>query len=152
MTDTFKNALNSVVSPLIRRPRLLQVAALCYREDGPKKKVLLITSRNTQRWIVPKGWHIDGLDAPGAALQEAWEEAGVKKAAINPDSIGSFDYSKRLENGVPVPVEAQVFAVEVESLKDDFPESEERTRKWVAPEEAAEMVEEPGLRSILRQM
>jgi 8-oxo-dGTP pyrophosphatase MutT (NUDIX family) len=152
MTDTFKQALSSVVSPLFRRPRLLQVAALCYREDGPKKKVLLITSRDTGRWIVPKGWPIDGLDAPDAALQEAWEEAGVKKAAINRDSIGSFGYDKRLDNGVPVPVEAQVFAIEVEKLKDDYPEADERSRKWVAPEKAAEMVDEPGLKALLRQM
>ena len=152
MTDALKNALNSVVTPLFRRPRLLQVAALCYREDGPRKKVLLITSRDTGRWIVPKGWPIDGLDAPDAALQEAWEEAGVKKAVIDRKPIGSFDYDKRLDTGVPVPVEAHVFAVEVEKLKDDYPEADERSRKWVAPEKAAEMVDEPGLQALLRQM
>ena len=152
MTDALKNALNSVVTPLLRRPRRLQVAALCYREEGPDKKVLLVTSRDTGRWIVPKGWPIDGLDAPGAAMQEAWEEAGVRKGKVDTNSVGSFRYDKRLDNGMPVPVEAKVYAVEVKKLKDDYPEAEERTRKWVAPEQAAEMVDEPGLQSILRQM
>ena len=152
MTDALKNALTSVVTPLLRRPRRLQVAALCYRQDGPGKKVLLVTSRGTGRWIVPKGWPIDGLDAPGAAMQEAWEEAGVHKGKVRKDSVGSYEYDKRLDSGMPVPVETKVYAVEVKKLKDDYPEAHERTRKWVAPEKAAEMVDEPGLQSILRQM
>lgn len=149
MTDALKYALNSVVTPLIRRPRLLQVAALCYRMKGAQKEVLLITSRGTGRWIVPKGWPIEGLDGAGAAAQEAWEEAGVKPGKIDRDPIGSFGYDKILDNGVPAPVEAQVFAIEVKTLKDDFPEADERTRKWVTPEEAATMVDEPDLKALL---
>ena len=152
MTNALKNALTSVVSPLLRRPKRLQVAALCYRQDGPQKKVLLITSRDSGRWVVPKGWPIDGLDAAGAAMQEAWEEAGVTKGDIDPTSIGSFEYDKQLDNGAEVAVETKVFAVEVEKMKDEFPEADERTLRWVAPEEAAQMVQEPGLQSILRQL
>ena len=152
MTDALKHALNSVVTPLIRRPRLLQVAALCYRRDAEGKKILLITSRDTGRWILPKGWPIDGLDSAGAAKQEAWEEAGVVAARIDREPVGSFTYDKILDNGVPAPVEAQVFAIEVKTLKDDFPEAAERTRKWVTPAEAAEMVEEPDLKALLRDL
>ncbi len=141
-----------MVSPLFRRPRRLQVAALCYTQNGPRKKVLLITSRDTGRWIVPKGWPIDGKDAPGAAAQEAWEEAGVKPRNITAEPLGSFEYDKTLENGASAPVETKVYAIEVENLADDFPEANERDRKWVSPSEAAEMVQEPGLQEILRQM
>lgn len=150
MTDALKNALSSVVTPLLRRPRMLQVAALCYRHGDAGKEVLLITSRDTGRWVIPKGWPIDGLDAPGAAMREAWEEAGVKTGTIRREAIGHFDYDKRLDNGASVPVEVQVFAYNVSSLKDRFPEADERRRKWVRPQEAAEMVQEPELQDILR--
>lgn len=152
MTDAFKNALTSVVGPLLRRPKRLQVAAICYRADGSDKKVLLITSRDSRRWVVPKGWPMDGYDAPGAAMQEAWEEAGVAEGNINREPVGSYDYDKQLDNGAEVPVETTVFAVEVETLKDEFPEAAERERKWVTPNEAADLVEEPGLQEILRQL
>jgi 8-oxo-dGTP pyrophosphatase MutT (NUDIX family) len=71
-----------------------QVAALCYRENAQGKQVLLITSRATKRWIVPKGWPIEGLDGPASALQEAWEEAGVRKADILPEPVGTYSYDK----------------------------------------------------------
>ncbi len=57
----------------------------------------MITSRDTGRWILPKGWPIDGLDEAGSALQEAWEEAGVKDGRIANAPIGTFDYQKRFE-------------------------------------------------------
>ena len=102
MTDTLMNALSSVVGPLLRRPKRLQVAALCLKGEGSGKQVLMITSRDTGRWVLPKGWPIDGYDAPGSALQEAWEEAGVKEAEIDPDMIGTYEYAKRLTGEIPV--------------------------------------------------
>lgn len=152
MTDSLKNALASVVGPLLRRPKRFQVAALCYRSDAAGKKVLLISSRDSRRWVVPKGWPMDGYDAPGAAMQEAWEEAGVVEGNINREPVGTYDYDKQLDNGAEVPVETTVFAVEVKRLEKDFPEAAERELKWVAPEEAATMVDEPGLQEILRQL
>lgn len=152
MTYGLKQAWTEVVQPFLRRPRRLQVAALCYSEDGPKKQVLLITSRDTGRWIIPKGWPIDGLDAPGAALQEAWEEAGVKQGRITGGALGAYGYRKALKTGLPVSVETLVFPVRVEELRDDFPEADERCRKWVSPEQAADMVHEPQLQRILRQL
>ena len=152
MTDGLKKAWAELVQPMLRRPRRLQVAALCYTQDGPKKKVLLVTSRDTGRWIIPKGWPIDGKDAAAAALQEAWEEAGVKHGHVAPDPVGSYGYDKELDSGLPVPVEALVFPVEVTKLKDDFPEAAERERKWVSPKKASAMVREPELREILRNL
>ncbi len=152
MTDTLMNALSSVVGPLLRRPKRLQVAALCLKGDGAGKQVLMITSRDTGRWVLPKGWPIDGYDAPGSALQEAWEEAGVKEAEIDPDMIGTYEYAKRLTGGAEVDVEVQVYSAKVDKLVDQFPESDERSRKWVSPLDAANMVQEPGLQELLRQI
>jgi 8-oxo-dGTP pyrophosphatase MutT (NUDIX family) len=152
MTFDFKQAWTDMVQPILRRPRDVQVAALCWRVHEGRTEVLLITSRDTGRWILPKGWLIDGLDGPRSALQEAWEEAGVKEADLITDPIGSFDYDKRQDSGYDIPVEANVYKARVITLADEFPEVDERTRKWVTPEEAANMVREPGLQRILRNM
>lgn len=85
-------------------------------------------------------------------MQEAWEEAGVAEGNINREPVGSYDYDKLLDNGAEVPVETTVFAVEVEKMEDDFPEAAERELKWVSPQEAADLVDEPGLQEILRQL
>ncbi|SMP25255.1 NUDIX hydrolase [Shimia sagamensis] len=152
MTNALKTAFDSVIAPMLRRPRRIQVAALCTREKMGATEVLLITSRDTGRWVLPKGWPINGLDAPGAALREAWEEAGVKEANINSEPVGIYGYAKRLDGGLEVPVDVTVFETEVKQLVDDFPEAEERTRKWVPAQEAAGMVNEPQLQAILREM
>ncbi len=152
MPNTLKTAYDSVIAPLWRRPRRIQVAALCTRESNGKTEVLLITSRDTGRWVLPKGWPITGLDAPGAALREAWEEAGVKEANIDAEPVGVYGYDKRLDGGLEIPVDVTVFETEVTELVDEYPEADERTRKWVDVQEAAEMVNEPQLQAILRQM
>ena len=152
MTNALKTAFDSVIAPLLRRPRRIQVAALCTREKKGAIEVLLITSRDTGRWVLPKGWPINGLDAPGAALREAWEEAGVKEANINSEPVGIYGYDKRLDSGLEVPVDVTVFETEVTELVDDFPEAEERTRRWVPAQEAAGMVNEPQLQAILREL
>ena len=144
------DALRDVVAPLFRRPKRLQVAALCYRRKGADKEVLMITSRDTGRWIIPKGWPMRGKTDAEAALQEAWEEAGVKSASIEGEPIGSFAYDKVLNDGLPLPVEAQVYSIKVDRLSDNFPEAGERKRAWMSPREAANLVDEPQLQEILR--
>lgn len=150
MTRFFQLAWSEFLDPFFRRPKRVQVAALCYRKRKSGKEVLLITSRDTGRWILPKGWPIDGMDEPTAALQEAWEEAGVKHKRIANAPLGTFEYQKRFEGGAEATCRTQVFSVEVDHLSRDFPEREERRRKWVSPSKAAEMVDEPQLRELLR--
>lgn len=150
MPQILKYAWEEYVAPLFRRPSYPQVAALCYRGKGEEKEVLLVTSRGTGRWILPKGWPMEGKAAPDAAAQEAWEEAGVKEAKLGHMPVGAFSYEKALDNGVITRCEATVFPLKVKKLADEFPESHERTRKWVAPEKAAKMVDEPGLKRLLR--
>ncbi|WP_299674214.1 NUDIX hydrolase [uncultured Roseobacter sp.] len=130
--------------------RAQQVAALCYRQTHAGKRVLLITSRGTGRWIVPKGWPMEGLANSEAALQEAWEEAGVKSAEVQPDPVGHYRYTKYHARGGMTPVETEVYAAEVEALANNYPEGHERDRQWFSPAEAAEKVREPELKAILR--
>ncbi|MGH1416757.1 MAG: NUDIX hydrolase [Pelagimonas sp.] len=138
------------LSLFFRRPKRLQIAALCHRYRGNAKEFLLITSRDTGRWIIPKGWPIRGLSSRETALREAWEEAGVKNSKASDHSIGAFCYDKRRDNGLSVPVETLVYSVSVKEIADDFPEVDERVRKWVSAEDAADMVQEPELKAILR--
>ena len=125
-----------------------QFAALCYRVRKKKVQVLLITSRNTKRWIVPKGWPMDGKTPAESAAIEAWEEAGVRGHSDG-RCIGIFSYSKETDSEGELPCLAMVFAVEVASLADDYPEVSERKRTWVSRKQAAKMVDEPELSRIL---
>jgi len=149
MMHVFKRAWAEMIQPMWQRPRRIQVAALCYRDTPTGKEVLLITSRDTGRWIVPKGWPIDGLDGPGSALQEAWEEAGVARANIRSEPIGYYAYDKGLAEGMTTPVRATVYLTEVETLKADYPEADQRKRQWFSAKEAAQLVDEPELQDIL---
>ncbi len=150
MMHVFKRAWANMFMPILRRPKRVQVAALCYRDTDEGKRVLLITSRDTGRWIVPKGWPIDGLDGPGAALQEAWEEAGVTKADIEDEPIGLYEYAKGLGEGMTVPVETRVYLTRVRDLSEEYPEASLRKRAWFAPKDAANLVDEPDLKAILQ--
>jgi 8-oxo-dGTP pyrophosphatase MutT (NUDIX family) len=141
-----------MLRPLIWRPTGFQVAALCYGVAAAPLLVLLITSRDTGRWILPKGWPKCGFDASGTAAEEAWEEAGVKPKGGAPCKIGQYRYSKRLKGGVPVATDVDVYAIEVEKLYDAFPEVQVRRRRWMTPEEAARAVVEPGLKELLRTL
>jgi 8-oxo-dGTP pyrophosphatase MutT (NUDIX family) len=150
MTTILKSIWENFLGPLLQRPKRQQVAALCYRGSGDAKEVLLVTSRGTGRWIIPKGWPMRGKDGPGSAMQEAWEEAGVREATSAGDPIGSYTYEKHKDNGWSFPVETMVYPVSVEKLEDKFPEVQERTRKWFSPADAANLVQEPELKTILR--
>lgn len=147
-----KKAWTDIVQPLLYRPPHVQVAALCVKGKGKGKKVLLVTSRGTGRWIIPKGWPMDGKSDCQAAAQEAWEEAGVKTHKVSPTPIGDFRYAKALSNGTMAPMQAQVFLIKVDSLSKSYPEARQRRRKWFSPGEAAQKVNEMGLKDLLLKL
>ena len=126
-----------------------QFAALCYRVQNGKLQVLLITSRGTGRWIIPKGWPIDGLTPAHSAAQEAWEEAGVMGKPVDL-CLGLFSYRKFIEGEETLPCVAMVYPLKVKRLAKDFPEAGQRKMKWVSRKRAAQMVVEPELARILR--
>ena len=146
MTKQVPNSMRATPRDDVRT----QYSALCYRIRRGKPEILLITSRGSGRWIVPKGWPIDGLSPAASAAQEAWEEAGVGGDAQD-HCLGLFSYSKSNGSGAPVPCVAMVYPLRVKSLAPDYPEKGQRRRKWFSPKKAAARVSEPELARILRE-
>jgi 8-oxo-dGTP pyrophosphatase MutT (NUDIX family) len=134
------------------RPRRVQYAALPYRLSGKSRtEVMLVTSRETQRWIIPKGWPQKGKAPHDSAAREAFEEAGVV-GAVGKRAVGSFPYQKRLKNGVVTVCQVHVFPLRVRRQSKQWPEKEQREVKWVSAKEAAETVKEPMLSEIIRRL
>jgi 8-oxo-dGTP pyrophosphatase MutT (NUDIX family) len=135
------------VPPVVERKT--QFAALPWRvADGDRVEVLLMTSRETRRWVIAKGWSIRGLAPNMTASREAYEEAGVEGyVAMTP--IGEYAYDKRKPSGRLQAVRVEVYALQVTVEHADWPEQFQRDKLWTSPQEAATLVHEPGLRDLL---
>jgi len=123
----------------------IQYAALPYRLAGGQLWILLVSSRRTRRWIVPKGWPIEGRKPHEGAALEAMEEAGVT-GAIEDQPIGSYRYLKDDENLV---VQVLVFPLRVEAQAASFKEQGQRVATWFRIRQAARRVAEPSLRRLI---
>lgn len=128
-----------------------QVAALCWRLHKGQPQVLLVTSRTSRRWVLPKGWPMPGRSPEAAAAQEAWEEAGVE-GKVSSTSLGHYAYDKVLRNLSTLTCAVEVFPLRVQSLKRSFPERKERQRKWFSATKAAGLVAEADLREMLSRL
>lgn len=123
-----------------------QVAALPWRIDADGKlRILLVTSRTSGKWMLPKGWPMEGLSDAEAALIEAREEAGVEGRASSLP-IGSYHYLKLFCDGTTSPSQAKIFPVKVTSVAKNWDEKNQRSRRWMRPKKAAEMAFEPDLK------
>ena len=111
-------------------------------------EILLITGRNSPRWLIPKGWPMRGKSLADAAAQEAFEEAGVE-GRVEPAAIGRFAHEKQhaLLGGIGVAVVVHALAVERELA--EWPERGQRTRKWFALDEAKGAVASRELRELI---
>jgi 8-oxo-dGTP pyrophosphatase MutT (NUDIX family) len=130
-----------------RKPRQ-QYGALPWRR-APDVQILLVTSRRTARWVIPKGWPIAGLPPHEAAVQEAFEEAGVIAGEVDRASIGHFEYLKEGKEGSQRMCRVDVFALKVTAEADVWPENTKRTRRWFDARAAANEVAEPGLKALI---
>ncbi len=124
-----------------------QVGALPIRWTGDELRVLLVTSRETQRWIIPKGWRMRGRTNAEAAAQEALEEAGVR-GRVRAKPIGRYVYAKRRPDGVE-DCKITTYLLEVSEELEAFPEMDERRRAWFTLAEAEARADDEGLRDIL---
>ncbi len=126
-----------------------QFAALPFRVKKGEIEILLLTSRDTGRWIIPKGWPMDGLTPAGSAAQEAWEEAGVR-GVVSESCLGFFSYNKGMDKSADLSCLVAVFPLEVRKLSKKFPEAGMRKRKWVSVRKAVAKLDDRGLKSIVR--
>jgi 8-oxo-dGTP pyrophosphatase MutT (NUDIX family) len=127
-----------------------QVAALPYVKQKDGLHVLLVTSRETGRLVLPKGWTEKGMKDAAAAAQEAFEEAGVK-GSVSAKPIGTYNYTKIIGPGFALACSVDVFPLQVKKHLKDWPEKPQRERFWFTPSEAALRVAEPALADILRR-
>jgi len=125
-----------------------QVAALPWRRGGDGVEILLITSRETRRWVTPKGGRMTGKTDAEAAAQEALEEAGVE-GFVDERPLGSFRYLKVLKRRAPRWCTVDLYGLEVRTELADWQERPERERVWLSREEAARRVDEPDLQALI---
>ena len=125
-----------------------QFGALCWRRKAGKVQILLVTSRRRKRWIVPKGWPMDGKTPAQCALIEAWEEAGAVGAASDA-CIGVYSYARLREGQDTLACLAMLYPVKVKRLKTKYPEVRDRRRKWVSRKKAAKMVQHRELGKLI---
>jgi len=134
----------------ILKPRR-QVAALAVRSDEAGRiRVLLMTSRQTKRPVAPKGWPMKNLPDHRAAEIEARQEAGVV-GRVHRKPIGEYEYWKRLSDHFEL-CRVKVFLLEVERQLADWKERGQRQIAWFDPDEAADLVDDPGMSAIIRDL
>ncbi|MGI4802800.1 MAG: NUDIX hydrolase [Janthinobacterium lividum] len=137
--------------PKPRGVTALQYAALPLQERGGEICVLLVTSRETHRWVLPKGWGEKGLTGAQVAAKEAFEEAGIRGIACDA-LVGRYRYTKRLRKGRTVECEVEVYPLTVNALLPVWPESKQRRREWFTLAQAALVIDDGELVPLLLQM
>jgi 8-oxo-dGTP pyrophosphatase MutT (NUDIX family) len=130
----------------------VQCAALPYRRlANAAIEVMLITSRDTGRWVIPKGWQDEGLAPQDSAEREAREEGGLV-GRMGDQPIGRYRYRKRLDDGSSVACSVEVFPLEVKRQLKSWPERDERHTRWFMLQEAAAAVQERELAAMIRSL
>ncbi len=129
----------------------MQFGALPWRiSEGGMREIMLLTTRESRRWMIPKGWPMKGLKPAEVASQEAFEEAGLIGQIVGKRPIGGFHYQKQLTKKERL-CQVRVFSYRVERQLDDWPEKGQRDTRWFEASEAAMLVEEVGLAGIIER-
>ncbi|WP_420861052.1 NUDIX hydrolase [Algirhabdus cladophorae] len=127
-----------------------QFGALCFRVVNDKTEVLLITSRRSGRWIIPKGWPMDEKTPARAASREAYQEAGIKGKSYQ-TCLGGYSYVKILDPTDVLPIMVLVYPIKVKTIVQDYPEAKQRKRKWFSLKKAAKKISDPEMGAIIRR-
>jgi 8-oxo-dGTP pyrophosphatase MutT (NUDIX family) len=129
----------------------VQFAALPWRiGEGGRRQIMLLTSRETRRWVIPKGWPMKGRKPAEVACQEAYEEAGLIGQIVGKRPLGYFHYQKQLAKQERL-CQVRVFSFRVERQLEDWPEKAHRETAWFDAAEAATLVAEVGLAGIIER-
>lgn len=130
----------------IKEPHL-QYGALPWRfNDEPE--IMLITSRDTRRWVIPKGWPMKKRKPNETAALEAFQEGGLL-GKIGKKGLGSYHYRKRLTNGAVLMCRVEVFPLHVLHQRQKWPEKGQRITQWFTYAEAADEVVEEELKELI---
>lgn len=129
----------------------LQYAALPLQERDGEICVLLVTSRETHRWVLPKGWGEKGLNGAQVATKEAFEEAGIR-GVIQDAPVGTYHYTKRLRKQSTVECEVEVYPLMVDKLAANWPERGQRRREWFTLAQAALVIDDGELVPLLLRL
>lgn len=131
------------------RAKRRQVGALCWRlGDDDRIEFLLVTSRDTGRWVTPKGNRMKGLTDPEAAAEEAMEEAGAA-GIVETEATGTFTYDKRLSGKSRRRTAVDLYPIQITGLVDKWQEMKQRERRWFSRIDAIEAVDEPDLKRLI---
>ncbi|GAB1538900.1 NUDIX hydrolase [Scytonema sp. NUACC21] len=122
-----------------------QSGVIPYRVKDGKIEVLLITARDRQRWVVPKGGISNGMSPPDSAAKEAWEEAGII-GQVDTHALGSYKYRKRGKT-----YQVQMYLLPVSKVSEDYPEAGQRQRQWLDVKKAIKRVKLRSLKRILKE-
>lgn len=109
-----------------------------------KNLVLIVGSKKTGEWVLPKG-HIDaGENADETAVREVLEETGYK------GSITSYigETPRYTFNGESILVAYYLMS----PLNEEPYPAEERKKEWVEIDKAIEMVKNEDLKGLLRKV
>ena len=106
-------------------------------------KVVLVTTRNSGRWIVPKGFVEPDMTPHESAAKEALEEAGVV-GSVGDEELGSYSYAKW--GGICI---VQVYPLVVEKVLGEWEDMHVRKRTIVAPADAVDMIRNKELARIV---
>ncbi|MEO1797607.1 MAG: NUDIX hydrolase [Pseudomonadota bacterium] len=137
------------ISAASKRESRSQFAALPFRVVDHSLQILLVTSRRTKRWILPKGWPEHGMTPAACAAKEAWEEGGVE-GRVYDLCLGVYSFEKFVKGSSDLPVVGLVYPLKVKRVAQKWPEGHERRRKWFSPKKAAAAVDAPELKGLLK--
>ncbi len=132
-----------------QRTKQVGVLPVRTRPDG-ETEVLLVTTRETKRWVIPKGWTSSKLKDYEAAAREAYEEAGIT-GKTHSKPLGTYQYFKRRSRGFYL-INVAVFILEVEKVRKKWPEREMRKRAWFSVKDASEHVTDPSLMTLIKSL
>lgn len=123
-----------------------QSAVIPFRGSLRYLEILLVTSRSNKRWIIPKGLIEPGLSPQDSALQEAYEEAGIRGQIVGGE-LGQYQYRKW--GGICA---VSVYPMKVTEILHTWPESSMRTRKWFKLEDCLKNIREEDLRKLIETL
>lgn len=137
---------------IVTNPTLHQAGVIAYHVLDGGIRVLLMTSRDTGRWIIPKGNIKTGTKPAKAVEKEAYEEAGIRGEIFGSIPLGFYTYFKVLTSGEKQPATVEVYLLMVTQQLKKWPEKHERRLSWVSLKKAVRLVQEPGVVPLLRRL